>query len=136
MDSVTDKLNEPIEQMLDSMSVKSVFGDPTGDDETTIIPVASVMYGFGYGFGSDGGDNEGGGGGGGGKAVPRGYLQVTPEGVEYESIVNGTLIALAGIFTGMWSIFWVAMSIMTIARGITRVRTTEIDVVEVDEVLI
>lgn len=135
MDSVADKLNEPIEQMLDSMSVKSVFGEPTGDDETTIIPVGSVVYGFGYGFGSDGGDNEGGGGGGGGKAVPRGYVQVTPEGVEYESIDNNTLIALAGIFTGMWLIFWVVMSIMAIARGITRVRTAEVIEIE-DEVLI
>ncbi len=131
MDSVADKLNEPIEQMLDSMNVKSVFGEPTVDEAATIIPVASVMYGFGYGFGSDGGDNEGGGGGGGGKAVPRGYVQVTADGVDYESIDNDTLIALAGIFTGIWSIFWVAMSVITIARSITRVRTVE--VVEIGE---
>ena len=136
MDSVAEKLNEPIEQMLESMSVKSVFGEPTGDGEATVIPVASVMYGFGYGFGGEEGGNEGGGGGGGGKAVPRGYVQVTPDGVEYESIDNDTLIALAGIFTGIWSIFWIAMSIIAIARGITRVRITEISAVEVDEDLI
>jgi uncharacterized spore protein YtfJ len=123
MNSVADKLNEPIEQMLERMSVKSVFGDPTGDEEATIIPVASILYGFGYGFGGDGGEMEGGGGGGGGKAVPRGYVQVGPDGVGYESIDNDTLIALAGIFTGIWSIFWIALSVMTMAKAVASVRT-------------
>ncbi len=125
METIADKVNEPIQQMLDGLNVNSVFGAPAVGEDITIIPVANVSYGFGYGFGGDSDDNSGGGGGGGGKATPSGYVLVTPEGVEYEPIENETAIALAGIFTGILTIFWVTKTVMTIANAIARVRTAE-----------
>ena len=124
METIADKVNEPIQQMLDGLNVNSVFGAPTVKEDTAIIPVANVSYGFGYGYGGDSEDNSGGGGGG-GKATASGYVRVTPEGVVYEPIENETAIALAGIFTGIWTIFWVTKTVMTIANAIARVRTAE-----------
>ena len=55
----------------------------------------------------------GGGGGGGGRVTPRGYIRIGPDGVRYEGTYNATLIPIAGMLTGMWSIFWIAVTVMT-----------------------
>lgn len=122
MEVLTDKTLEPIEQMLDRLNVASVFGQPTSEGEATIIPVAALSYGFGYGFGGAQ-QQEGGGGGGGGIASPRGYLHITREGVTYHPINNDTLLGAMGIFTGIWSILWVTLTIISVARAVAQVRS-------------
>jgi uncharacterized spore protein YtfJ len=81
--------NEMLQRLGESLgstaSVKSVFGDPIQVGEKTVVPVASVTFGFGGGFGSGRGTDsspadgraEGGGGGGGLRAVPAGALEIT-----------------------------------------------------------
>lgn len=82
--------NEMLQRLGESLSstasVKSVFGDPIQVGEKTVVPIASVAYGFGAGFGrgrgtdrsiADGREGEGGGGGGGIRAVPAGALEIT-----------------------------------------------------------
>ena len=131
METIVNKTLEPIEDMLNRMNANTVFGAPTTEGGNTIIPAAHIAYGFGIGFGSEEDEVEdgevedakgasGGGGGGGAWATPIGYIHIGPEGVSYRSTPNKTLLGLAGILTGVWAIFWVAATIMAVAKSITR----------------
>jgi len=90
-----------IEQLVGDLGARSVFGEPTREHGAVVIPVAQVVFGIGYGGGygegpaKPGGEEgageetkeaEGGSGGGGagagGRVTPRGYIRITPEGVE------------------------------------------------------
>jgi uncharacterized spore protein YtfJ len=58
----------------------------------------------------------GSGGGGYGRAVPRGYIKITPEGATFEPILNQTRIALA-LFTMIgWSAFCLSIAVRALAR--------------------
>jgi len=78
---------ETLAERLQSTSVRTVFGEPISAEGKTIIPVASVAYGFGGGGGLSGKqpeesrnqNAEGGGGGGGVRAVPAGVVEITRE---------------------------------------------------------
>jgi uncharacterized spore protein YtfJ len=124
MENLVEKSLEPIEQMLDKLTVASVFGPATTEGYTTIVPVASLGYGFGYGFGEgqDEVKGSGGGGGAGGIASPRGYLHVTREGVTYYPINNDTLLGALGMVVAIWSILWTAITIITIAQVVGKKR--------------
>jgi uncharacterized spore protein YtfJ len=130
---------EPIEKMLDGLSVDAVFGEPTREGDVTVIPVADIAVGFGFGYGvgrgpgrgrgrqqveseeapdeEEGSEAAGVGGGAGGRARPRGYIHITPDGVAFKSIVDETRISLAGIAFSAWSVFWIAKTIRTFARA-------------------
>jgi len=95
-------------------SVKNIYGEPIKVGEKTIIPVASVAYGFGGGFGRGGKsrktelksnvslettpDGEGAGGGGGMYSRPRGVYEVTPTGTKFipanpaKQVITGIVI--------------------------------------------
>jgi uncharacterized spore protein YtfJ len=123
----------PIEDMLKRMNVSAVFGEPIREGETTLIPVASVIYGFGYGSGyghgpggapgtggegapsPEQGEGAGAGGGAGGRVKPQGYVRISGGEVRYEPLINPTILSLAGIaFTG-WAVFWIAATIRALA---------------------
>ena len=126
------KATEPIEQLFEKIKVDAVFGQPVQEGDVTIIPVAEVGIGFGFGSGpvpapeekgiepeeagteSDSGKGEGAAGGG--KATPRGYIKITSEGVAFESTVDESRVALAGIAMTAWAIFWIAKTIRAFAR--------------------
>lgn len=128
----------PIEEMLEKLSVETVFGKPTTEGEVTIIPVAQVNFGFGYGGGYGRGTNgkqaegetgaattpsgEGGGTGGGasGRATPRGYLHITADGVKFEPIMDVTRIPIAGMLMGAWSVFWITATVRAIAKAVAQ----------------
>lgn len=131
-----------IEQFVERIGVNKVFGAPVQEGGATIIPVAQVEFGFGYGGGyghasdvdasasenrddsaSEPGEGGGGGGGAGGRSTPRGYIHISAEGVKFTPIVDELRIPLGGLLVGAWSVFWIAMTIRTIARGIVAVRT-------------
>lgn len=124
MENLVEKSLDPIEHMLEKLTVDSVFGQPTTEGYTTIVPVASLSYGFGYGFGEaqDEDKGSGGGGGAGGIASPRGYLHVTREGVTYHPINNETLLGALGMLVALWSILWTAITIITIAQVVGKKR--------------
>jgi uncharacterized spore protein YtfJ len=129
MDERIDLIVKQIEQMLDRLSVNDAFGEPIKEGEVTVIPVAGISAGFGFGGGSGREPGEadqetaeavaegwGFGGGAGGRASPRGYIQITSEGVEFEPIMNVGLIALAGIALSAWIVFWVGIRRMIGAK--------------------
>lgn len=143
MDENIKMAMEKISTISQQVSVDAVFGKPQTLGDRTVIPVAEVSYGFGLGFGSgpaaaechcdcaEGEQKEGcecechqehpqeasgGGGGAGGIARPIAYLEVGPEGVKVESIVDEQKVTLAGIFLVGWVFAWLALVIRALAR--------------------
>jgi uncharacterized spore protein YtfJ len=140
MDEKIDTSAEAIQQMLRRMNASTVFGEPVREGGATIIPVASVIYGFGSGSGSGpmqsqggampgtsgtgpggtgtGGEmmGSGGGGGGGGRAKPIGFIRIDAEGASYEPIMDQTMISVAGIAMAAWSAFWFFATIRALLK--------------------
>lgn len=138
MNEQVAQITAPVEHMLERLGVTTVFGSPTQQDKVTVIPVAEVCAGFGYGYGFGKGipqgaqestegqavaEGGGGGGGGGGRARPVGYIRITPDGVVFKPIVDETRVALAGIATGAWAVFWISKIIRAVAKALTRRRS-------------
>jgi uncharacterized spore protein YtfJ len=91
-------------------SVDAVFGAPIESSGRTVIPIGSAMYGFGLGAGVDEKEAQsdfGGGGGGGYVVHPIALAVIDQDGVSIKPVVNEGRIALAGILTGAWSVFWI-----------------------------
>ena len=85
-----------------SGDAKIVFGEPRVIEGKTIVPVASVAYGFGGGSGTA--PHGGGGGGGGGGALrvkPLGVLEITSERTRFVPVVNATRLAMMGIMASV-----------------------------------
>jgi uncharacterized spore protein YtfJ len=124
-----------IQTMLDSFAdlrekanVNAAFGEPVTAEDRTVIPVAKVAYGFGMGTGhgtmaeeettgeTTEGTTEGTGTGGGGGALahPFAVVEVTPDGIRVEPIVDEQKLALAGSLLIGWSVFWLARALVKI----------------------
>jgi len=90
----------PVAELLErSLSIRHVYGEAVQHGDTTVIPVASVAYGFGAGGGRGPGrqkkvgttppdvderaDAEGAGGGGGVRMTPAGALEIGPQGTRF-----------------------------------------------------
>lgn len=86
-----------------SANSKTVFGEPITQDNTTIIPVAKVRYGFGGGYGKKQGDAVGKGGGGGMQAQSVGYIELHNNEVSYTAIRQPLSIPSLMIATGIGS---------------------------------
>jgi uncharacterized spore protein YtfJ len=93
---------EPIAELLErSVSIRHVYGEPVHHGDTTVIPVAQVVYGFGAGGGQGPGrllrntsdenpaktdtpsEAKGAGGGGGVRMTPVGALEIGPQGTRF-----------------------------------------------------
>jgi uncharacterized spore protein YtfJ len=123
-----NELFDAIEKAREAARWQAAFGEPQVVDDTTIIPVAQVSYGFGSGFESGTGPateegepeatGERRGGGGGATARPLGAFVVTPEGVHFEETVDSSRIALAGMITTVLIVLQLAKTLRAIfGRG-------------------
>ena len=83
-----------------SGDVKIAFGEPQVVEGKTIVPVATVAYGFGGGRGG-GPQGEGHGGGGGLRVKPLGVLEITSERTRFVPVVNATRLATMGIMASV-----------------------------------
>jgi uncharacterized spore protein YtfJ len=116
----------PIQQMLDRLTVHSIFGPVTKEGDVAVMPVAkmSATFGYGQGYGEgaapsdEGATSSGGGGGGGakGQTTPVGYLRFDADGVRFKAIEDNTRIALSGIFLSGWIVFWVVAAVRAFAK--------------------
>ena len=89
----------PIEAIIRQSGLDKVYGTPITQGDTTIVPVAEVRTGFGYGEGHDPDHEEGGSGGGAGvRLTPRGFIEMTDEGVRYRPIFSYTPLVVGGGF--------------------------------------
>jgi uncharacterized spore protein YtfJ len=128
----TNRMVEPIERMLERLSVDAVFGKPIKEGDVTVIPVTEIGVGFGYGYGfgrgpsgtAEGdqetagtGEGVGAGGGAGGRVTPRGFIRITPDRVQFEPLLDVTRMGLAGIAMTAWSVFWIAKTIRAFAKA-------------------
>ncbi len=102
--SVKDILETVQQRVSADAHVGRVYGSPVTVGDRTIIPVASVGYGFGGGGGSRRDEldspDEGGGGGGGMSASPAGALEITSEGVRFVEF-PGTRKLTAALLIGV-----------------------------------
>jgi uncharacterized spore protein YtfJ len=92
-------LQELVNKLQDTISVRRVFGEPYTLDGVTVIPVATVGGGAGSGSGTDpnGGSGEGGGFAGGGRPV--GAYVIQDGQVSWRPAVDvNRVITFAGIF--------------------------------------
>ena len=122
----------PVQGLLDSVAelqekanVNAIFGDPVIFEERIVIPVAKVAYGFGMGVGygttdetesdtEDLGESDGGAGGGAVDARPFAIIEVTPERIRVEPIVDEQKLAMAGSLLAGWGIFCLARTLVKI----------------------
>ena len=113
-----DELFTRLDELQKSANVNAVFGQPVQTGEKTVIPIATVRYGFGLGFGeqeeSPSEVNSGGGGAAGAIAKPLGLAEITPESTRVEGIVDEQIVLRGGMLLGAWSIFWVAKALIRI----------------------
>ncbi|HEY75233.1 MAG TPA: hypothetical protein G4O00_03510 [Thermoflexia bacterium] len=121
MESDLQRLFDSVETLGRKANVNVAFGRPVATEGRTVIPVAEVSYGFGLGFGSAGEEETaeaaggvGGGGGGGVRTRPIAMVEVAPEGIRVEPLVDEGKITLAGILLVGWSVFWIARALMRI----------------------
>ncbi len=126
------KVNAQVDELMRRMNVTAVFGEPIQQGNVTLIPVASVTYGFGSGQGwgrnpqakegqpaapeASQGEGAGAGGGGGGMARPLGYIKIDENGAKYEPTMNMTLVSISGMMMVAWNLFWVMKMIRTTAK--------------------
>jgi len=87
-------------QIKDTLKVDTAFGTPIEVDGMTIIPVASI--GFGFGFAAGGSEmGEEGGGGGGGMITPIAFLVISEGEVKILPVQPGPLAPLSDIIQGL-----------------------------------
>ncbi|MFA5879568.1 MAG: spore germination protein GerW family protein [Candidatus Margulisiibacteriota bacterium] len=103
-----DMLQNIIEKLNNSATVKTVFGEPIKAEGKTIIPVAKIGYGFGGGQGTKeaGLNNDNLGMGGGMGVNPIGVIEVTEEETRFISFdIKKKILALFLIFLTLSLIF-------------------------------
>jgi uncharacterized spore protein YtfJ len=117
--SAVERIAAVVEELRESASVETVYGDPIERGDRTAVPVASVGYGFGGGWGTGESDPEaverngsdaeepvaqivgsGGGIGGGASATPVGVLEITEEGTEFVRFEESRRAGVA-LFVGL-----------------------------------
>lgn len=100
-------VTSPIEAMIRQIGIDKVYGSPIRDGDTTVVPVAELRTGFGFGSGSGpdaGQESRGEGGGAGLRMTPRGYIEITADGVRYRSIYDLKTFVIGGAFVG-WLVY-------------------------------
>lgn len=122
-----------VDELIRRMNAKAVFGEPVEKENLTLIPVASVTYGFGSGQGygrspkkaqegetvaEDAPPDEGAGAGGGagGLVRPLGYIKIDENGAKWEPTMNMTLVSIGGMLMVAWNVFWVMRMITSVAK--------------------
>jgi hypothetical protein len=134
-----------VEQLLERMDADAAFGASRQVGDVVVIPVADVRVALGHGQqeGPGGGspvivklqefsagsghvttgrspdvEGEGSseGSGGRGQVRPRGYIQVGPEGVSFQDMIDIDRLGLAGIAMVAWCGFWIARMAQAIAK--------------------
>ena len=116
-------LKELVGGLQDASTVKRVFGDPIERDGALVIPVASLVGGFGGGQGptagpkADAAENQvSWGGGGGWSASPAGVYVVKDGTTSWYPAVNANRTILFGMLTGMVALLVFRSIVRTLAK--------------------
>ena len=97
------QLEQVFKSMIEHAGAKLVYGEPVSVNGKTVLPVATVRYGFGGSSGGKGSTWEHGGGGGGGLiAKPLGVVEITQSQTRFIPIFSSRPLLLAvGIGFGL-----------------------------------
>ncbi|WP_433633275.1 GerW family sporulation protein [Halomicrococcus sp. NG-SE-24] len=103
MDAI-EQFEDLVERLRQSATVETVYGEQIEREGKTVVPVATVGYGFGGGWETEE-DETGGGLGGGVRATPVGALEVTDEETRFVRLDEGSragagLVLFAGLVLG------------------------------------
>lgn len=124
------------------LGAAACFGTPIERDGHTLVPVASLSFGYGLGFGGGSGPartsstngnpsyeiGEGGGAGAGamGSSSPVAVIDIGPDHVSVEPIVDTTRIVRTSMLLGGWVAFWLLFTIRTFVRERAKIRRDQI----------
>jgi len=86
---------EVFKSIIEHAGAKTVYGEPVSVDGKTVLPVATVRYGFGGSSGGKGNNWEHGGGGGGLVAKPLGVVEITRSQTRFIPIVSCRAVLIA-----------------------------------------
>ena len=110
------EITQTIQAVMRGASAAAVYGEPVQSGERLVVPAADLTGGFGFGIGAgrgprtagdDTGRGSGGGGGGGIRARPVAAIEIGPEGVQIQPIIDLTRVSLAGMVTGVFVLCWI-----------------------------
>ena len=126
-----ERANQLMGRLFAAAQPDAVFAEPVTQGAYTVITASELSIGMGYGFGGGGslgaepekeGDDEseaafgsGGGGGGGATARPVAAIEIGPNGVRVEPIVDPTKISIA-FFTAIGSMFMMLLKMRRMAE--------------------
>ncbi|MGZ3657275.1 MAG: GerW family sporulation protein [Bdellovibrionota bacterium] len=111
----SDWLEALPEQIAGNASTRTIFGEPIHGQDTTVIPVAKVRYGFGAGSGSGPSERgQGSGGVGGMLLTPLGFIELHKGKAKFRRIFDAG--NLARVTLG------VALSAWVVLRGLRKLR--------------
>lgn len=121
MTTDVERLLDTFADLREKTNVNACFGEPVTVGGRTVIPVASVSYGFGMGA-EQGPPSEAesstteatGPYGGGMKSSPLGVIEVTREETRIEPVVDEQKVVLTAMLVGAWSVFWLARTLVVI----------------------
>ena len=130
MEAEVTRLLDTFDAMRKEANVNACFGAPVTVEGQTVIPIAKVGYGFGVGTGHPRASKAGGredfsipssggqgGGGGGLTSSPIGVIEIGPEGVRLEPILDQQRVAIVTMLVAAWSIFWLSRAVSAIFRS-------------------
>ena len=95
------ELLDHLKGIVQQVGAHTVYGEPVVAGNTTVVPVASVAFGFGGGSGKDhradsaGSSRTGGGGGGGFHGQPAGYIEITTAGTRFVPVHENRKVGMA-----------------------------------------
>ncbi len=108
-----DQARELLERLINIARPEAVYSEPLQIGEHKVMTASEVMVGLGMGYGGGQGPVEegeemgigvGGGGGGHSKARPVAIIDIGPEGVKIEPVIDPTKIVMA-FFAALGSLF-------------------------------
>ena len=90
-------LAEVFKSIVEHAGARTVYGDPVSVEGKTVLPVATIWYGFGGNSGGQGSNWQHGGGGGGGGLVakPLGVVEVTLSQTRFIPIFSSRAVLIA-----------------------------------------
>jgi uncharacterized spore protein YtfJ len=90
------QIEDVFRSIIEHAGAKTVYGEPVSVNGKTVLPVATIRYGFGGSSGGKGNSWEHGGGGGGGlMAKPLGVVEVTQSQTRFIPILSSRSLLLA-----------------------------------------
>ena len=89
------QLEEVFKSIIEHAGAKTVYGEPVSVDGKTVLPVATIRYGFGVGSGAKADGEHGTGAGGGLIAKPLGVVEITQSQTRFIPIVSSRALVIA-----------------------------------------